>query len=322
MSTKSSIKNNKRIILKNPDGTYSYLYKDGEEDSIMNKAHLNKGKDKDLDPLNQNQENINNLSMSDEELQFLIDNANQFDYQHLINQILEIFRSYRVLFFLVLILELCLMSTLLFNTYKTKEASILIMEEIYKDLNAEEASLFFNIVFVIFTSLNAFYYPVGFYAITQKQIKILKFFSIFSLYSAIATIFVIYINVFFVFVFVLRLILYGFSKFVINLLVSIILIPNRHQQAHNYVDNNDSENSVILHFNNLNNNFNANMNNNNYNNDNRQIYIEDNNYNANTNSNNDDNTSVDSDFEDDNLIFREEINKSRKSNVCSEKGTL
>jgi hypothetical protein len=224
MSTHSSIKNQKRIILKNPDGTYSYLYKDGEVDSIVVK------KEKQNEEINQNQENLNNLSLSDEELQYLIDHAEQFDYYSLIQQILEIFRSYRILFFMTLILELALMSSLLFSTFKNKENSILMMEEIYKDVNAEEISLFFNTVIFLLILLNAVYYPLGFYSILQKKVKYLKYFSTISLYSAIACIFIIYVNILFIFVFVLRLVLYGFSKFVINLLVSIILLPNRHPQ--------------------------------------------------------------------------------------------
>ena len=225
MSTHSSIKQKKRIILKNPDGTFSYLYKDGEVDSIIEK------KEKQNDEIVQNQENINNLSLSDEELQYLIDHAEQFDYYSLIQQILEIFRSYRVLFFIGLILEFSLTSSLLFTTFKNKENSVLMMEEVYKDLNAEEASLFFNTVFIVYMIINAFYYPFGFYGILQKKIKHLKYFSNLALYSAIGTIFIIYINIMFIFVFILRLVLYGFAKFVINLLVSIILIPNRHPQV-------------------------------------------------------------------------------------------
>ena len=224
MSTHSSIKNQKRIILKNPDGTYSYLYKDGEVDSIVVK------KEKQNEELNQNQDNLNNLSLSDEELQYLIDHAEQFDYFSLIQQILEIFRSYRILFFMTLILEMALMTSLLFTTFKNKENSILMMEEIYKDVNAEEVSMFFNTVLFLLIALNAVYYPLGFYSILQKKVKYLKYFSSISLYSAIACIFIIYVNILFIFVFVLRLVLYGFSKFVINLLVSIILLPNRHPQ--------------------------------------------------------------------------------------------
>lgn len=225
MSTHSSIKNKKRIVIKNPDGTYSYLFKDGEVDSVIDK------KDKSNDELCQNQDNLNNLSLSDEELQFLIDHADQFDYHSLIDQILDIFRNYRILFFLLLTLELCIMSSLLFNTFKNKENSVTMMEEIYKDLNAEEASLFFNGIFCIVILLNAGFYPLGYYALIEKKVKLLKHFSLFALYTAIATIFIIYINVLFVFAFVLRLILYGFSRFLVNLLVSIILIPNRHPQA-------------------------------------------------------------------------------------------
>lgn len=224
MSTGSSKKSEKRIVIKNPDGTYSYLRKENENDSMQNEKERISLKLKD------NQENLNNLAISDDELQYLIDHAAQFDFNSLIQQVLDLFRSYRNLFILILITELLLMSALLFSSFKSKETTILMMEEIYHDLSAQEANIFFNFVFVSFILLNSIYYPLGFYAISSKKIKHLKYFSLLSLYTAVTTVFVIYINIMFIFVFVLRLVLYGFAKFVIDLLVSVILIPNRHPE--------------------------------------------------------------------------------------------
>ncbi len=225
MSTHSSSNTKKRIILKNPDGTFSYLYKEGEIDSVFEK------KEKMNNEINENQINLNNLSLSDEELQYLIDHADNFDYYTLIEQILEIFRSYRILFFMTLILELFLTTSLLYSSFKNKETAIYLMQEIYKDMNADEANFFFNVSFISLLLINLIYYPIGLYGILYKKVKHLKIFSSISLYSAIACIFIFYINIMFIFVFILRLILYGFSKFVINLLISIILLPNRHPQV-------------------------------------------------------------------------------------------
>lgn len=226
-SCSSSLKHQKRIVIKNPDGSFSYLYKEGEIDSTF------ETKLKIEHDLKQNQENLDNLVLSDDELQFLIDHADRFDYHSLIEQVIDVFKSYRFLFIVALLLEMLLMSGLLYNAFKNKEASILMMEEIYTDLSPEEANMFFNFAFIMLLALNLVYYPLGLISISMKKIKQLKYFAILSLYTAIATVFVIYINVLFILVFILRLSLYGFAKFLIDLLISIILIPNRHHQLTN-----------------------------------------------------------------------------------------
>lgn len=228
MSTSSfpdshSLKN--RIIIRNPDGTYSHLYKDGEKDSIYEK------KEKYDEELCQNQRNLETLTLSDEELQYIIEHAEQFDYSSLLNQIIDIFRTYRYIFMFSLVLELLMMSTIMFKTFTSKEDIVTSMVGVYKDLNAIEASMFFNCVFIAFLSSNALFYPLGFYSISNKNVKYLKYFANLSIYSAIGTIFIIYINIYFVFIFIMRLILFGFAKFIINLLVSILLLPNRHPQS-------------------------------------------------------------------------------------------
>ena len=122
------------------------------------------------------------------------------------------------------------MSTIMFKTFYAKEDIITDLVGVYKDLSAIEASMFFNCVFIGFLIINSVYYPLGFYSITNKQVKYLKIFANFSIYSGIATVFIIYINIYFIFIFILRLILFGFAKFIINLLVSILLLPNRHPE--------------------------------------------------------------------------------------------
>jgi len=227
VSSRLKEKVKRRIIIENPNGTFSHLYKDGEKDSIYEK------KEKLDEELCENQRNLENLTLSDEELQYLIDNAEQFDYNNLMNQIVEIFRTYRYIFLFVLIIELLLMSTIMFRTFAEKEDIITNLVMMYKDLSAIEASVFFNCVFVAFIIINTVFYPLGFYSISNKKVKLLKHFANLSIYSAIGAIFIIYINVYFIFIFVLRLILFGFAKFIINLLVSILILPNRHTDGNN-----------------------------------------------------------------------------------------
>ena len=224
-SDSKSVKN--RVIIRNPDGTYSHLYKDGEKDSIYDK------KEKLDEELCQNQRNIDNLSLSDDELQYILDHADQFDYCNLINQIINLFRTYRYVFIFCLVIEFLIMSSIMFRTFQNKEDIITSMVGLYKDINAREASMFFNCVYIAFLIANSIYYPLGFYSIAKKQVKLMKYFANLSAYSALGIIFIIYINVYFLFVFILRLVLYGFAKFIINLLVSILLLPNRNNNNQN-----------------------------------------------------------------------------------------
>ena len=224
MSSNSNI-SKKRFIMRNPDGTFSHLYRHGETDSICNQ------KEKQDENLLRNQRLLDSLTVSDDELQFLLDHADDFDFNTLFNQIVSVFRTYRFVFLVCLVVEMILMSLIMFKTFINKEDIITNMVNMYKDLSAIEASIFFNCAFVLFMLGNTIYYPVGYYAISNKKIKLLRFFANFSIYSAVATIFLVYMNVYFIFVFVLRLILFGFAKFIVNLLVSIILLPTRHSGA-------------------------------------------------------------------------------------------
>ena len=58
---------------------------------------------------------------------------------------------------------------LLFITWKKKETSIMMLQEIYKDLNAREASVLFYIIFTITFMLNSFFYPLVYNNMTLKS---------------------------------------------------------------------------------------------------------------------------------------------------------
>jgi hypothetical protein len=91
-------------------------------------------------------------------------------------------------------LEMSLTCFLLFITWKKKESSIILLQEIYKDLNSKEASLVFYTIFMISFVLNSVFYPLGFYSLVSKKVHIFKMFSTYTLYTAILTVFIIYLN--------------------------------------------------------------------------------------------------------------------------------
>ena len=68
------------------------------------------------------------------------------------------------------------------------------LQEIYKDINAKEAALFFYTIFMLCFLLNLAFYPLGFYSLVSKKVTSFKLFSTYCLYTAIITIFIVYIN--------------------------------------------------------------------------------------------------------------------------------
>lgn len=142
----------------------------------------------------QQNQNAEILTLSDSELQYIIENYENLDQASVIDQILTVYKRNQFIFLFILILEMSLSCFLLFITWQKKENSILVMQEIYKDLNGFEASILFHTIFFITLVLNSVLYPMGYYALISKKIKILKWFSTLTLYSGVMTIFIIYIN--------------------------------------------------------------------------------------------------------------------------------
>lgn len=215
-----SNKNENRLIIQNPDGTYSHLYLQGEKDSIFIKIDNNE------DELKKNHENLENLSLSDEELQYIIDHADRFDYHTLINEILDLFRTYRWVFLFCLVIEMILSCIVTFKTFSNKE-DIISSLFLYESIDTVEASMFFNCFLVLSLVFNTIFYPLGFFSIVNKNVRFIKLFSKFSIFSAFAMIGFSYVNIYFSFVFILRVLLFAFSKFLVNLLVSILKLPSR-----------------------------------------------------------------------------------------------
>jgi hypothetical protein len=150
-------------------------------------------------PNNENnnmQENpLENLTISDSELLHIINNYDQYDHNSLLDYFVSEYRRNQVIFLFILLMEMSLTCFLLILTWDKKETSILKLGNTYKDLNSNEASLLFNIVFAIIVITNFVFYPLGFYSLISKNVKTFKFFSYYALYSSVLMIFITYLNV-------------------------------------------------------------------------------------------------------------------------------
>ena len=92
----SNIGDKNRIIIKNPDGTFMHCYKAGERDSIYNKKDKN------------NDDNFDNLTISDADLEYIVENYEQFDQNILLSDFLKVLRRNSILFSSLLFIELIL----------------------------------------------------------------------------------------------------------------------------------------------------------------------------------------------------------------------
>ena len=218
-SITSSVTEKKRIIIKNPDGTFMHCYKEGERDSIY--LPLVKKKD--------NRDDIDALTISDTYLEFIVDNYEQFDQGNILEQFVSILKRNIYIFTCLLFIEMSLTFFLIYITWKKRNASMILIQKLYPNLNMLHVRKLFYVLFTISCVINLFFYPIGFYSIYVKKFKWLRFFSNISLVTGILNIFVVYINVLFLILFIMRLILYTFARFICNLLISIIILPKKMQ---------------------------------------------------------------------------------------------
>lgn len=193
----SSIADKKRLIIKNPDGSYLYCNKSDEKDEML---VVNKINNNEINLYNQNQNaNLNmfpdNFTISDEELQYILENRDQSEDTNLMEQILSVYRKNQFFFCFLFILEMSLSCLLLMITWKRKEYSIMVMQNLYRDISPIQAALIFHGIFIINCFANLILYPLGFFALLTKKIQMMKFFSSFSLYCGLSSIFIVYLNV-------------------------------------------------------------------------------------------------------------------------------
>jgi hypothetical protein len=178
MEPSLTVKNNKKLI-------FLSGYKSGEKDSACEAKPIEAPRQENANP---------ELSLSDEELRYIIDSTAQDDYPMLIEQILDLFRKYRLFFAFLKCCEMFLFWMLMFTTWVKRESSITLMEEVYHDLNTKEAAFMFHLFFHTTVVMNLLYYPFGFFALARKNVKLLKLYTHMTLVVSVMTIIMIYIN--------------------------------------------------------------------------------------------------------------------------------
>lgn len=144
--------------------------------------------------INSRNADVDNLTVSDSELQYIIDNYDQFEHTTIIEQLVSVFRRNQIVLFLLILIEMSMTFFLLLVTWNKKENSIVVLQQIYRDLNSKEAALIFYTIFTLNLILNLVFYPLSFYSLVTKKLKVFKMFSVYCLYTAIMTVFIVYLN--------------------------------------------------------------------------------------------------------------------------------
>lgn len=231
----SSIGEKRRIIIRNPDGTLMHCYKSGERDSTFMPKNQKKGDQKEDD----------NLSIADSELEYIVQNYQQFDNGNIIEDFLSIFKKNQFIFLIILSAEMLLTLFLAYHSYNQREYCIKAIVDTYKTFSYSTIKNSFFFFFYFSLGLNMIFYPFGYYSVISKKYKMVSLFSTFALVTGVITIFFVYANMLFILSFIMRLILYTFSKFISSLLVSLIVLPRRMQQnEYQTIEENESTHSA------------------------------------------------------------------------------
>jgi len=155
----------------------------------------------------------------------MIDNPLEIPY--IFERILNVFRKHQIYFFLLLSAETILNVILTIFTWNSRGESIKIMENIYSDIHYFEAFFLFYSIYCANIMISVIYFPLGYYAMCKKNIRILRYFVALSIYSAIAIIFLLYLNTILLITLIIRIALYIYTRHIIHLLVSILFISRR-----------------------------------------------------------------------------------------------
>lgn len=157
--------------------------KTGEQDSSLSK-----------DKISENSEKTFNYSVSDEELQYIITNYAHMDQTSVISQILSVYRRNQIVFLLLIISEILFSMSLLSNSWQKRERSINTMEDIFKDLNGNEASIIYYSFIIVVSLISVLTFSLALYSLSKKNITAFKITSKLYLLISLLTILDLYLN--------------------------------------------------------------------------------------------------------------------------------
>jgi hypothetical protein len=140
--------------------------------------------------------NLDNVSLSDEELRYLVENANNYDTTMLVQQIIDIFKRYRLVYIILKLSELILSVFLIGLTIDKRKYIINSMMRVYTDITYEMANILFYFTLILCCMASLVFYVYGALSLYKLNIYYAKVYSNISLLTAISTILLVYINMY------------------------------------------------------------------------------------------------------------------------------
>ena len=134
--------------------------------------------------------------MSDEDLRNIVENADYYDTNLLIEQIVDLFKRYSIIYIFLKLMELTLTVFLMFLTWDKRESTIYAINKIYTGMDESSAKWLFYIIFVTSNILNIIFYLLGILTLTKMNVKYAKMYSDMALFMSISTIMLVYLNMY------------------------------------------------------------------------------------------------------------------------------
>jgi len=163
------------------------------------------------------------MELSDEDMQFLYE---YIEYSGNTEIMMSTYLKHRTMFAIVLIVDLFADILLTTHSYFNKEEIYQNIYEQYNGMTYKHIGIMFYSLFMFDCLVNFVYYPIGFYSGISQSIGMYKHFSNIALLSVLSNLFMSYLNMFNLLMFCIKLVAYAYSKFIVNLLISILLLPN------------------------------------------------------------------------------------------------
>jgi len=206
----------KRIVLKLPDGSYSHAYRSGEKDAWLE----NRDADQNVGSNPNDEEQILHI---EDEVDFLLNN---FEFILEPEQAVKNYMYHRKVLCVFLVLSVMYEFCLDVYLWKNKEFIITQLTEVYKNLDVDKLTNLFIYSNTIDLMLNLTLYGFGFYSLRTHKVNTFQWFNTLMLMSIFTRIIISYLNILNLLMFILKIIVYLYARFVLSFLYSVLLLPN------------------------------------------------------------------------------------------------
>ena len=157
-----------------------------------------------------------------DEVEFVVSN---FDFALEPGQALQNYLHHRKVLSVLLTLNLIYELLLLIYIIVNHEFIIAQLGEIYRNLSMEAISQAFLTGYSVDIAINLFVYSTGYYALWTHKAKFYNIFNNLLLFAVFSTIVISYLNVLNLLVFVMKIVVYLYSRFILSILYTVLVIP-------------------------------------------------------------------------------------------------